>query len=89
MGRIQSPTFALLQEYLGGRLPVHHLDLYRLEDDDAIDSAGLLEYFQPEGIAIIEWASRWTGARPQHYRKVFLETVHPMERRIHIEDFGI
>lgn len=57
--RVHSPTFALLNEYQGGRFPIFHIDLYRLETADAIHSAGMEEYFQQgEGITLIEWFER-------------------------------
>jgi tRNA threonylcarbamoyladenosine biosynthesis protein TsaE len=59
--RVHSPTFALVNDYAGGRLPLAHLDLYRLETPDQIFSAGLEEYLQPEGVAVIEWVERWFG----------------------------
>ena len=51
---ITSPTFTLVCEY-EGRLKLEHLDFYRLENDDQILTSGLEPYFQPEGIAVIEW----------------------------------
>jgi tRNA threonylcarbamoyladenosine biosynthesis protein TsaE len=57
--RVHSPTFALINEYLSGRMPVYHIDLYRLETADAILSAGLEEFFQQkEGVTLIEWFER-------------------------------
>lgn len=57
--RVHSPTFALLNEYRGGRLTVFHIDLYRLETPAAIESAGLDEYFQQrDGVTMIEWFER-------------------------------
>jgi tRNA threonylcarbamoyladenosine biosynthesis protein TsaE len=56
--RVQSPTFALVNVYTDGRLPLFHLDLYRLETPEAIAGAGLEEYLRPEGITVIEWAER-------------------------------
>jgi tRNA threonylcarbamoyladenosine biosynthesis protein TsaE len=57
--RVHSPTFALLNEYRGGRMPVFHIDLYRLETRAAIESAGLDDYFrQNEGVTLIEWFER-------------------------------
>lgn len=58
-GRVHSPTFTLVNIYNGGRLTLYHLDLYRLETAEQISSAGLEEYFRPEGVAVIEWAERW------------------------------
>ena len=62
-GRVSSPTFALVNIYEGGRLPLFHLDLYRLDTADQIIPAGLEEYLQPCGVTVIEWAERWFGPR--------------------------
>src|SRR4051812_45531041 len=52
--RVHSPTFALINAYTSGRMPVFHIDLYRLETAEAILSAGLDEYFQQkEGVTVI------------------------------------
>ena len=56
--RVHSPTFTLVNEYAGGRLRLFHLDLYRLESHRQILSAGLEEFFQPDGVAVVEWAER-------------------------------
>src|SRR5689334_4700594 len=52
--RVHSPTFALVNEYGGGRLRLFHLDLYRLESLDRILAAGLEEYLQPDGVTVVE-----------------------------------
>ena len=57
-GRVHSPTFTLVNEYSGGRLRLFHLDLYRLETPAQIRSAGVEEFLQPDGVAVIEWAER-------------------------------
>jgi len=59
--RVQSPTFALVNVYAGGRLRLFHLDLYRLETREQILSAGLEEFLRPDGVTVIEWAERWDG----------------------------
>jgi tRNA threonylcarbamoyladenosine biosynthesis protein TsaE len=59
--RVQSPTFALVNLYTSGRLPLYHLDLYRLETAEQIRSAGLEQYLETEGVTIVEWAERWFG----------------------------
>ncbi|MCP5518175.1 MAG: tRNA (adenosine(37)-N6)-threonylcarbamoyltransferase complex ATPase subunit type 1 TsaE [Verrucomicrobiales bacterium] len=59
-GRVTSPTFALLHEYHGGRLPLFHLDLYRLESPAEVAGAGLEDYLvSPAGVTVVEWAERW------------------------------
>jgi tRNA threonylcarbamoyladenosine biosynthesis protein TsaE len=59
--RVQSPTFALVNIYSGGRLTLFHLDLYRLDSLEQILAAGLEEYLQPKGVTVIEWAEKWFG----------------------------
>jgi len=95
--RIQSPTFGLVNEYDTGRLPLAHLDLYRLESVAAIETAGLAEYFRaPRGIVIVEWCERWPDFdQPSAWahgrtrlRRVHLELIDELSRRIRYEDFG-
>jgi tRNA threonylcarbamoyladenosine biosynthesis protein TsaE len=58
-GRVHSPTFTLVNEYGGGRLPCFHLDLYRLDTSAQIASAGLEPYFNPEAaVTVVEWFDR-------------------------------
>ena len=81
---ITSPTFTLVCEYEGGegKLPLHHLDFYRLENDEQILAAGLEPYFAPEGITVIEWVNRWAGPLPTHYRHVTITQTGETERHI-------
>jgi tRNA threonylcarbamoyladenosine biosynthesis protein TsaE len=67
---ITSPTFSLLHEYKG-RIPLYHLDLYRLGSEEEIESLGFSEYFYASGLTVIEWPER-------------LGTLMP-EKRLHIE----
>jgi tRNA threonylcarbamoyladenosine biosynthesis protein TsaE len=56
-GEVSSPTFTLIQEYRGGRLPLHHVDLYRLKPVE-VDDLGLLDLTQDAGVTAIEWPDR-------------------------------
>ena len=82
-GLVHSPTFALLHWYEGGRLPLFHLDLYRLETQTQIEQAGLDEYFAPKGVAVVEWFERWRGSRPEEFRAIRIEVTSETERIIH------
>ncbi|MGI8966155.1 MAG: tRNA (adenosine(37)-N6)-threonylcarbamoyltransferase complex ATPase subunit type 1 TsaE [Limisphaerales bacterium] len=97
--KVHSPTFTLINEYSGGRLPLFHLDLYRLENRAEIIRAGLEEYFfSPNGVAVIEWFERWipeiqnSKFKIQNYstnfRSVKIESISETERRVIYEDFG-
>jgi tRNA threonylcarbamoyladenosine biosynthesis protein TsaE len=95
--RVQSPTFALVHEYKAGRLPLYHIDLYRLENESQIHGAGLEEYlYQSSGVTIIEWIDRWPELLPPagvlpvagRYRYATIEQLSEYERRIDYEDFG-
>ena len=89
--RVTSPTFALVNVYTDGALILNHLDLYRLDSPQLIESAGLEDYLHPEGVSVIEWAERWFKGAAEfagRYRAVTIEAVSETERRITYEDFG-
>jgi len=94
--RVSSPTFALVNEYNSGRLPLFHLDLYRLDEPEQVTAAGLESYLSnPAGVAVVEWIERWLGRDenssavfPDRFRRVWIETVNATERRIRHEDSG-
>ena len=95
--RLTSPTFALVNEHTGGRVPLFHLDLYRLDTRAQIAGAGLDEYFfTPRGVTVVEWAERWWGGIPNsefripnsRLRWVTITAPSETSRRIEYEDFG-
>jgi tRNA threonylcarbamoyladenosine biosynthesis protein TsaE len=80
---ISSPTFVLIHEY-EGRLPVYHFDAYRLVNPAEFDALGPADYFQGNGVCLVEWADRVPGRLPQGAWSVRLEPLGTTRRRIRI-----
>ena len=80
---VTSPTFTLIQEYSGGRMPLYHVDLYRLKPIE-VDDLGLEELTSEGGVTAIEWPDRLP--RPfQGAIQVRIEHGHDNQRTIHID----
>jgi tRNA threonylcarbamoyladenosine biosynthesis protein TsaE len=83
-GPVTSPTFTIGRRY-AGRVPVAHVDLYRLEGLDAEDPALLADYLAPDAIAFVEWPERAEGALPEATAAVRIEHLGGDARRIVVE----
>ena len=70
---ITSPTFTLIQEYMEGRLPFYHFDVYRIGDVEEMEEIGYEDCFYGEGLCLIEWANLIEEILPEHYRQVTIE----------------
>lgn len=70
-GDVTSPTFAIINEYLGGRLPIYHFDVYRLADEDDLYSVGFFDYLDEDAVLIIEWSENIKSVLPDD--TVFIE----------------
>jgi len=80
---VTSPTFTIGQRYAGGRLPVSHLDLYRLADLEGEDPALLDDYIGPDGVAFVEWPG--AGADRLGRPAIVVRLAHESEERRRIE----
>lgn len=80
---VSSPTFTLIHEYHGGRLPLVHMDLYRLESPSELIPLGFDDYLAGAGIVAIEWGDKFSSELPEHtLRLVF--SIEGTARRIRI-----
>ncbi|MDA1015841.1 MAG: tRNA (adenosine(37)-N6)-threonylcarbamoyltransferase complex ATPase subunit type 1 TsaE [Planctomycetota bacterium] len=84
---VTSPTFVLIQEY-AGRLPIYHLDTYRLHDADEFDALGISELFDSDGVSLVEWADRFPECLPMDVVQVSITAISEQARRFQIVGSG-
>jgi len=65
---VTSPTFTIVHEYRGGRIPVYHFDFFRIENQQSAQLLGLDDYFFGDGVCVIEWADRFPEFIPKEAR---------------------
>jgi tRNA threonylcarbamoyladenosine biosynthesis protein TsaE len=82
-----SPSFVLVRE-LYGRLPLYHVDFYRLENLEEIAELGLDEYFYGKGVTVVEWAEKASALLPPEHLLIEMEYVSDNERRLKIRARG-
>ena len=71
---IVSPTFTIVREYTGGRLPLYHFDVYRLADSEEMFNIGAEEYFYEKGgVCVIEWADIVEDILPADTKYIYIE----------------
>jgi tRNA threonylcarbamoyladenosine biosynthesis protein TsaE len=76
---ITSPSFALMHEY-PGRIPLYHMDLYRLSGEEDVEGAGLIDYVGGPGLTIIEWPDRLGSLQPEDRLDIELQTTSETDR---------
>jgi tRNA threonylcarbamoyladenosine biosynthesis protein TsaE len=82
---VSSPTYVLLNIYESGRLPLYHLDAYRVAGPEDFEAIGFGELLEQGGVVVVEWADRVAELMPVHTIHVRLEPVGETTRRITIE----
>jgi tRNA threonylcarbamoyladenosine biosynthesis protein TsaE len=79
---VTSPTFTLINEYTGGRLPLYHFDVYRIDDPDEMNVLGYEEYFYGDGLTVVEWADKIWELLPEDARIIELSYGENESERI-------
>ncbi|GIN59618.1 tRNA (adenosine(37)-N6)-threonylcarbamoyltransferase complex ATPase subunit type 1 TsaE [Lederbergia ruris] len=82
---VNSPTFTIIKEYQG-RVPLYHMDVYRVED--SLEDLGLEEYFYNQGVSVVEWAHLIKEQLPTENLTVYLYHEGQTERRIVFQPNG-
>ncbi len=77
---VTSPTFSLVHEYRGGRLPLYHFDFYRMSSEDEVLRIGWDEYTDAEGVIVVEWPDKFPGLIPAEVFWLILE--HDEDTRV-------
>lgn len=84
---VSSPTFTIMHRYLG-RLPLYHIDLYRIETPEALATLGLEEYLEGDGVAAVEWAEHGVGMLPKERLTVRLRQTGLEARTVELVPAG-
>jgi len=76
-----SPSFVLVREYQG-KLPLYHIDLYRLDKIEEVTQLGLDDYLYGNGVCVVEWADKGLSVLPEEHLLVEMQIVSPMKRKL-------
>jgi tRNA threonylcarbamoyladenosine biosynthesis protein TsaE len=82
-----SPTFVLIQEY-AARLPIYHFDTYRLRNPEEFFDLGVYEYFESDGVSLVEWGDRVEKYLPPDHLRVTIAVQGETARRFTVEGTG-
>lgn len=83
---ITSPTFNIVKEYTSGEMPLYHMDVYRLEDGD--ESIGFNDYFNSDGVSIIEWSELISDILPEERLDIKFKVIDENTRIIKLSPHG-
>ena len=82
-----SPTFVIVRE-MHGRLPLYHIDLYRLDNIDEIEDLGLDDYLYGKGACVVEWAEKALGLLPSEHLLIQMDFLSDTERSLQFKPRG-
>lgn len=82
-----SPTFVLVREY-PGKLPLYHIDLYRLDRIEEVAQLGLDDYIYGKGVCVVEWAEKGLSVLPDEHLLIEIQTVSSTKRKLSFVPLG-
>lgn len=85
--QVTSPTFVLIQEYHGRKI-LYHIDAYRIRDEDEFLALGPDEYFDSDGLVLLEWADRVPACLPRERIDIRIDVIGENQRRFDITPIG-
>lgn len=86
--QVTSPTFNILLTYPGGRLPLYHFDLYRLERAEDLEDIGFYETVDADGASFLEWGEKFPEALPYSYLRIWIEVGEDGSRTVRAHSYG-
>jgi len=86
-GHVNSPTFTIIKEYEGREMPLYHMDVYRISEDEAAE-LGLEEYFEGNGVTVVEWASLIESLMPSERLEIYIEVTGDQSRLFRLTGIG-
>jgi tRNA threonylcarbamoyladenosine biosynthesis protein TsaE len=82
---VTSPTFSIVNEYIGSKNRIFHFDFYRLKNESEALDMGYEEYFYADAYCFIEWPEKIPNLLPDHYVKIEIQVTGDQSRQIRIE----
>lgn len=82
---VSSPTFALVNEYRGKALALYHFDMYRIMNEEALETTGFYDYLSDDCVIAVEWSENITDCLPKNIITVTIENIGEDKRRIEVK----
>jgi tRNA threonylcarbamoyladenosine biosynthesis protein TsaE len=82
---VTSPTFSIVNEYIGGSHKIYHFDFYRLKNQIEALDMGYEEYFYSDAYCFVEWPEKIPTLLPEHHLSVKIKVINPESRQIILE----